>query len=182
MRVHVTTPTANVFVTKTFEVELQDTDNILILKQKIEDVTGIPAQDQWLCGPWDDLMASDGPLAEFHIHDGAELCVRQYIWFSVRTLAGSDVTLLAETCDTVRQVKHWLEDKTAIPVREQRLCFEGYVLEDERTLGEYNVKEKSTVNLLRVCEEDPWPVSQAGLTAGLIPYGDVDWWEHPRQA
>ena len=117
-------------------------------------------------------MDADGTLMDFQMHDGAELCVRQYIWFFVRNLAGKAVTLLAETCDTVRQVKYWIEDKTGIPVHEQRLCFQGHVLEEERTLGDYNVKEESTVNLLRMCE--PWPVSQAGVTAGLIPYGDLD--------
>jgi len=40
-----------------------------------------------------------------------------------------------------------IEDREGIPVEQQRLDFEGKLIEDNYTLGDYNIKCQSTLNL-----------------------------------
>lgn len=64
-------------------------------------------------------------------------------------ISGADtLTLDVEGSDSVQQVKHKISDETGIPVSDQVLLFESSVLEDGRTLADYNVQEGSTLVLL----------------------------------
>jgi large subunit ribosomal protein L40e len=67
----------------------------------------------------------------------------------VRSLTGKSISINVNIeSTTVATLTEKIQEKEGIAAKEQRLIFEGKRLEDDHTLGEYAIKDRSTIHLV----------------------------------
>lgn len=127
------------------------------LKELIQNQLGVAASEQHLyfngallsdnntfesCG-----IESDSTIRLFVVpHHGVRF--RSGMSVFVKTLTGKTLTVIALPSETVHDFKVKIQEMEGIPLEEQRLIYAGTQLEDDHTLGEYDVQNESTFHLV----------------------------------
>lgn len=98
------------------------------------------------------------------------------IYVEVDISSGDTLTLEVESGDSIDNVKEKIKDQTGYPKAAQLLMYEGEVLEDGRTLADYNIQKNSTIVFYLtdlIYDGFKYSVSQTG-EATIIEYIGTD--------
>lgn len=136
---------------RTMTVNVEGTSTVAELKEKITEREGIPAEQQRLVFAGK-CLEDDRVLNDYNIQKESTvnllLRLRGGMQIFVKTLTGTTATIEVDGTETIAELKEKLRAKEGIPADQQRLVFAGKLLEDERTINDYNIRKESTVHLL----------------------------------
>ena len=137
---------------KNITLEVEPSDSILNIKEKIQDKEGIPTSEQKLF--FNGILLEDQKaLSYYYIKKESTLhLITLSIDFSniifVKKVDGSAFTLMVELSDTIKSIKEKIEEKEGIPQNLQKLFYNGLPLViDNTTLANNYIQNLSTIHL-----------------------------------
>ena len=138
-------------------LDVEPSDTIAQVKAKIEEKDNShPPHKILIFGG--EVVDDEKTLAECGIQN--ESCVMMIFKFNfnepkketryqiyIKSRDRMDIGLLVDPSDSIEKLKTEIQDRLGISPDQQRLVAAGVVLEDHKTLGEYQILDESTIEL-----------------------------------
>ena len=131
--------------------EINPSETILNIKKKLIDI--YPIDHQRLEYNLE-VLNNDKNLTGYHIKNESNLELiftsgndETFLIF-VKTLTGKTITLDVKSDYTIEIIKEMIYIKERFSTEEMRIIFAGKQLENERTLGDYNIQKETTLHLV----------------------------------
>ena len=152
MRIFVKTLSGN-----TITLEVEPSDSAEIVKAKIQEMEGIPADRVRLVFHDKPLEIIGCSLGDYNIQKEDTINLihhpAPHIEICVETLTGRTILLAVDNCNTIGNLKSKIEERIGVPIDQQCLLFADQQLEDRRTLWYYKIQDKSILHLLQPFQE-----------------------------
>ena len=143
-----------IFVTlteKTITLEVEATDTIHNIKEKIQDKEDITLNEQHLyVDALRPFLSNDRTLSDYNIQEGATLhliVASCGVQIFAKTFDNKTITLDVVPNDTIALIKAMVQYEEGIPTDQQILIFKGVPLEDGRTLANNVIQHGSTLHM-----------------------------------
>jgi ubiquitin C len=139
----------------TITLEVEPSELIESVKQRIQEKHGFPAEQQHLIFAGKE-MRDERSIADCNVGKKSTIhMILQRIKILVNLFpTGNTITLSIIASDSILELKRLIQDKEGIPIDQQRLIFGDDELEDRRTIAYYNILQDSLI----ICECDSLPL------------------------
>ena len=158
-------------------LEVDSSDTIGNLKEKIKDKKGFPAEEQLLFFQSKTQLKDDRTVSDYNIQNKSTVKLSLQIYrleVTILTEGRRPVTLEVNATDSILELKREIQDVTGVPLKKQCLSFAGIELENERTVFAYNIQNKSSINLVvKIKVYLVTPLSQEKMTLVLKPKDNI---------
>lgn len=140
------------FYGQVLTVSLRDDEIVEDVKTKVHRLEGIPFDQQLLFFAGQQLE-DERPLSYYGLFTSSEtakhlvLRLRDGMKIFVKTLSDKTIEVQVDPSETIEIVKVKIHEQEGISPCDQRLLTDGRDLNDMRTLSEYGIKHKSTLQL-----------------------------------
>ncbi|PUZ49956.1 hypothetical protein GQ55_6G021000 [Panicum hallii var. hallii] len=142
-------------VGRSITLEVDSLDTIVKVKTKIESSEGLPKGQQCLIFA-NKQLEDNSTLADHNICKESTLLLVLHPFpraegtmrISAMTLDGKRIPLEVESSDTISTVKVKIYEKDGTRPIQQRILYDGKLLEDSRTLADYNIQNESTIRVV----------------------------------
>ena len=126
---------------------------IWTIKEKLRYVLNIEPQNQFYFFKGG-ILRDNKCLSNYNIQEGNIITLYTYLpeskkmEITIKTLTGKEYTLNVEPSNRVVDVKFMIEKKESLIIDKQRLIYEGFQLDDNRTLADYKIGSNAVLHLV----------------------------------
>ena len=138
-------------------------------KPNVQDKEEIASERQHLILN-DEELIDDRTLKYYNIQLGSTILLFLLLRgrIHVKTQTGIMITLEVVPEDTIENVKKKMFEEEGIAVESTRILYAGKTLEDQRTLGDYNIRRESILHLIPTRRDGVMPIRLQTLTGKTI--------------